>query len=134
MKQDRLNFTKLGNYEREEFEFRDKFKQKFNGALESLQRNDFRSLRETIKETEEQFSKQTLLAHPNKKETNQVAAKVAQKVQAMEQTKQKNRSESEKQAERTKKYLEKVLSLKQSAIKDLQEAEPVKQKPLMTFD
>lgn len=49
MKQDRLNFTKLGNFEREEFHFRDKFKKKFNEALDMLSRNDFRSLRDTIK-------------------------------------------------------------------------------------
>lgn len=41
MKQDRLNLNKLGKFEREEFQYLDNFKKKFNGALDMLSRNDF---------------------------------------------------------------------------------------------
>lgn len=41
MKQDRLNFNKLGKFEREEFKYLDNFKKQFNGALDMLTRNDF---------------------------------------------------------------------------------------------
>jgi len=52
-----LNFTKLGNFEREEFRFRTNFKKQFNSALDMLSRNDFASLKETIRTNEEQFLK-----------------------------------------------------------------------------
>jgi hypothetical protein len=57
IKQDRLNFTKLSKFEREEFNFRIKFKKQFNSALELLTRNDFNSLRETVQSAEEEFQK-----------------------------------------------------------------------------
>jgi len=41
MKQDRLNFNKLGKFEREEFKYLDNFKKQFNSALDMLSRNDF---------------------------------------------------------------------------------------------
>jgi hypothetical protein len=34
MKQDRLNLNRLGIFEREEFQYRDKFKKQFNNALD----------------------------------------------------------------------------------------------------
>jgi hypothetical protein len=52
MKQDRLNLNKLSNFEREEFQFRDKFKKQFNNALDLLTRNDFGQLRDTVKKHE----------------------------------------------------------------------------------
>lgn len=57
MKQDRLNFNKLGKFEREEFKYLDNFKKQFNGALDMLTRNDFGQLRETVKKTEDQMKK-----------------------------------------------------------------------------
>ena len=55
MVKDRLNFTKLGNYEREEFRFRTQFKKQFNSAFDMLTRNDFNSLKETITAMETEY-------------------------------------------------------------------------------
>jgi hypothetical protein len=55
MVKDRLNFTKLGNFEREEFRFRTHFKKQFNSALDMLTRNDFQSLKDTVSAVETEF-------------------------------------------------------------------------------
>jgi len=55
MVKDRLNFTKLGNFEREEFRFRTNFKKQFNSALDMLTRNDFNSLKDTVSAAELEF-------------------------------------------------------------------------------
>jgi hypothetical protein len=57
MVKDRLNFTKLGNFEREEFRFRTHFKKQFNSALDMLTRNDFNSLKDTVSAVESEFQR-----------------------------------------------------------------------------
>lgn len=55
MKQDRYNFTMLGNYERQESVFRVEFKKKFNEVLSMLTRNDYPALKQTVEETEKTY-------------------------------------------------------------------------------
>ncbi len=57
MVKDRLNFTKLGNFERDEFRFRTHFKKQFNSALDMLARNDFDSLKETVDAVESEYQR-----------------------------------------------------------------------------